>query len=181
MRDLTAKQERFVEEYLVSLNASDAARKSGYSAKTARSIGHENLTKPDIQKALAKRKAAVAERAEISAVDVLQELAQVAFAKLSDFVEWGPMGITVKESADIPPELLGAVQEVSESTSQNGRTTKIKLQDKLKALALLAQYLGLTESLAPKVQINVITGVPRLSHPPPKTLPVIDVEKMDSL
>ncbi len=108
-----------------------------------------------------------------------------AFAKLSDFVEWGPTGITVKESAAVPPERLGAVQEVSESTTQNGRTTKIKLQDKLKALALLAQYFGLTESLAPKVQINIVTGVPRLSYPPAKSLPpsnaVIDVEKMDSL
>ena len=44
---LSTKQQVFVEEYLRSLNATEAARRAGYSAKTARSIGSENLTKPD--------------------------------------------------------------------------------------------------------------------------------------
>ena len=46
---LTAKQERFVQEYLVDLNATQAAIRAGYSRKTAYSIGEENLKKPDIQ------------------------------------------------------------------------------------------------------------------------------------
>jgi len=58
---------------------------------------------------------------------------------------------------------------------------RLKLHDKLKALAVLSDILGLREEMAPKVQIQIITGVPRLSHPPPKGPPVIDVEKMDSL
>ena len=49
MRGLTPRQRRFCEEYLVDLNASAAARRAGYSADTARQIGAENLTKPDIQ------------------------------------------------------------------------------------------------------------------------------------
>jgi phage terminase small subunit len=51
-RKLTPKQERFVEEYLVDLNATGAARRAGYSAKTASEIGFENLKRPEIQKAI---------------------------------------------------------------------------------------------------------------------------------
>ena len=45
----------------------------------------------------------------------------------------------------------------------------------------MADMLGLRKEMVPKIEIRVITGVPRLSHPPPKALPVIDVEKMDNL
>ena len=72
------------------------------------------------------------------------------------------------------------MQEVIETTSDRGRTMKIKLHDKAKALGLLADILGLREEMTPKIEIQIITGVPRLSHPPPKGPPVIDVEKMDS-
>jgi len=58
---------------------------------------------------------------------------------------------------------------------------KIKLHDKIKALAVLADILGLRDEMAPKIEIKIITGVPRLSHPPAKGPPVIDVEKMGNL
>lgn len=173
---LTPKQERFVEEYLISLNASDAARKSGYSQKTAGSIAHENLKKPEIQRALAERKAELAESVAVTPELVMKELAAVGFSNLSDFLSWDQTGVCFKDSADIPPELLGAVAEVTEQTGKNGRTMRLKLHDKLKALGVLSDILGLRSEMAPKVQINVITGVPRRSHPPPKALPVVDVE-----
>lgn len=50
MAKLTLKQQRFADEYIISGNATEAAIKAGYSKKTARSIGQENLTKPDIKK-----------------------------------------------------------------------------------------------------------------------------------
>lgn len=59
--DLTPKQRRFVEEYLVDLNATQAAIRAGYSEDTARSIASENLSKPDIQEAIG---CAMAERSE---------------------------------------------------------------------------------------------------------------------
>lgn len=49
MSKLTIKQKRFADEYIISANATAAAIKAGYSKKTARSIGQENLTKPDIK------------------------------------------------------------------------------------------------------------------------------------
>jgi phage terminase small subunit len=52
MQELTDKQKSFVENYVLTLNATDAAKKAGYSEKTAYSIGSENLTKPEIKKAI---------------------------------------------------------------------------------------------------------------------------------
>ncbi len=54
MANLTAKQQRFVDEYLIDLNATQAAIRAGYSPKSAYSIGQENLKKPEIQEAIQK-------------------------------------------------------------------------------------------------------------------------------
>jgi phage terminase small subunit len=72
---LTARQARFVEEYLKDGNATRAATVAGYSKKTARSIGAENLTKPDIAAAIAKAQAERTERTKVDIDYVLQRLA----------------------------------------------------------------------------------------------------------
>ena len=77
---LTPKQTRFVQEYLIDLNATQAAIRAGYSAKTAFAIGHENLSKPNIAAAITEAQAKRAERAEITADRVLEELGEIGFA-----------------------------------------------------------------------------------------------------
>ena len=77
-KKLTPKQSRFVKEYLVDMNATQAAIRAGYSEKTARSIGMENLTKPDIEEAIAEARAEREERTEITADYVLMGLKTVA-------------------------------------------------------------------------------------------------------
>ena len=74
---MTPKQERFVAEYLIDLNASAAARRAGYSERTADAIGRENLGKPTIAAAIAAGRAAVAERAKRSVDDVMADIAKV--------------------------------------------------------------------------------------------------------
>ena len=66
MKKLTAKQQRFVAEYLIDLNATQAAIRAGYSEKTAYSIGQENLTKPEIAAAVAAAQAERSERTEVT-------------------------------------------------------------------------------------------------------------------
>jgi hypothetical protein len=73
-RPMTPKQQRFVDEYLVDLNATQAAIRAGYSAKTANVIGHENLTKPDIAEAVMAAMRERAQRIEISQDYVLQSI-----------------------------------------------------------------------------------------------------------
>lgn len=75
---LTAKQRKFVEEYLVDLNATQAAIRAGYSQKTAKSIGQENLTKPDIQAEVQKAMQKASERTEITQDYILTGLKGVA-------------------------------------------------------------------------------------------------------
>ena len=77
-KKLTPKQQRFVDEYLVDLNATQAAIRAGYSAKTAGSIGQRLLTKVEIQAELAAAMAARGERTEITADYVLRRLKEEA-------------------------------------------------------------------------------------------------------
>lgn len=79
---LTAKQRAFVEAYLSCLNATEAARRAGYSEKTAAAIGWENLRKPEIEGAI---KQGLTERA-MSADEVLTRLADMARATADDFL-----------------------------------------------------------------------------------------------
>lgn len=74
---LTDKQEAFVREYLIDMNATQAAIRAGYSKKTAKNIGNENLTKPDIQKALQTAMNKRAERTEIDQDYVLNTIQEV--------------------------------------------------------------------------------------------------------
>lgn len=70
---MTPKQQRFVEEYLIDLNATQAAIRAGYSADTARQMGSENLSKPDIADAIAEAGAKRSEQAGIDAAYVLRQ------------------------------------------------------------------------------------------------------------
>lgn len=72
--ELTPKQARFVEEYLIDLNATQAAIRAGYSKKTAKVQGAQNLSKLNVAKAIAKRTQKATKRAEVSVQDVLDGL-----------------------------------------------------------------------------------------------------------
>lgn len=81
---LTPKQERFVQEYLVDLNATQAAIRAGYKEKTASAIGSENLRKPEIQKALKKALKDREERTEVTQDYVIRKLVEIADKEASD-------------------------------------------------------------------------------------------------
>lgn len=74
---MTPKQERFVDEYLVDLNASQAAIRAGYSRRTARAIASENLAKPNIQEAIAEAKRERSEATKIDAEWVLRQAVEL--------------------------------------------------------------------------------------------------------
>lgn len=84
---LTEKQKAFVREYLVDLNATAAAKRAGYSEKTAYSVGNENLTKPEISKAIQKAMQERQERTQVTQDMVVQEISKVAFKDAADYSE----------------------------------------------------------------------------------------------
>lgn len=77
MAKLTAKQQKFVDEYLIDLNATQAAIRAGYSKKTAYSVGAENLKKPEIQNAIDERMSAIQAAKVADAQEVIEYLTAV--------------------------------------------------------------------------------------------------------
>ena len=136
---LTKKQKLFVEQYLIDLNATQAAIRAGYSEKTAKDIGCENLAKPNIQIEIEKRMKARGQRTEITQDKVLQELAKIGFADVTDFVTIEDRIVQVKSTAEMSADKIGAIAGIKEGA--NG--IEIKLNDKGKALELIGRHLGM--------------------------------------
>lgn len=147
---MTKKQKRFVEEYLIDLNATQAAIRAGYSPDTAKSIGSENLTKPDIQARIAKAMAERSKRTGVNADRVVAELAKIAFVNASDVID----ADTATLKSDAAPEDTAAIQSVKVKTfGEDGLEREIKMADKLKALELLGKHLGMFKD---KVELSGI-------------------------
>jgi phage terminase small subunit len=151
---LTAKQARFVDEYLVDLNATQAAIRAGYSAKRADAIGYENLRKPEIADAISAAMKARAERTEITQDRVLAELAKIGFADIRRAVKWGD-GIAVTDPESGAVEISNGValvgsEQIDDATAcaiaevcQTAQGIKIKLHDKRAALVDIGRHLGM--------------------------------------
>ncbi len=144
-KELIHSRKRFVEEFVVDLNATKAAERSGYSKKTARSIGSELLTFPDVREAIAEEMKKRSERTGITADMVLKELARLGFSNMSDYGKWGESGVTLTDSDTLTEEQTACVSEVSETTTKEGGTIKFKLHDKRASLELLGRHLGIFE------------------------------------
>ena len=137
---MTKKQKRFCEEYLIDLHATQAAIRAGYSPDTAKAIGYENLTKPDIRAHIDRAMAERSRRSGVNADRVIQELAKIAFVNATDVID--PKTATVKENA--LPEDMAAIQSVKVKTfGEDGLEREIKMADKLKALEMLGRHLGM--------------------------------------
>jgi phage terminase small subunit len=140
---LTLKQQRFVLEYLVDLNGTQAVIRAGYragSTHAARVIAAQTKRHPKVAAAIDRL---IAEQGGITRTRILDELALIAFSNAGDYFEWGPDGVTIKDSKDLTPEQRAAVAEVSETVTEVGGTVRVKLHSKLEALEKLARATGL--------------------------------------
>lgn len=141
MARLTERQKRFVAEYLVDLNATQAAIRSGYSEKTAGQIGQENLKKPEIQRAINDAIQKQQERTEITQDMVINELAAIGFSRITNYAEIDEQLINIKPTATMTPEQVAAIASIE----QGNYGIKLKLYDKVRALELLGKHFGLFE------------------------------------
>ena len=158
---MTEKQKRFVEEYLIDLNATQAAIRAGYSPLTARDIGCENLTKPNIQEAIDKAIAERSRRTGVNADRVVRELAKIAFVNAGEVIDFDTAILMDKISEDD----MAAIQSVKVKTfGEDGVEREVKLADKLKALELLGKHLGLFKDKVEldgsvKADMSALSGV----------------------
>lgn len=148
---MTPKQAAFVQQYLVDRNATQAAIRAGYSAKTASAIGEENLRKPEIRAAIDSAMSDIAAELGITAKRVLQERSRLAFFDVRKLFRVDGSPISVNElDADTAAAIAGLeVAEIWEGSGENrlfvGYLKKYKLASKDPSLASLEKYFGLNE------------------------------------
>lgn len=142
-RKLTAKETAFVQHYLIHLNAKKAALLAGYSPHTAKEIGTENLSKPPIAYLIYQEFDRRAKKANITQDRVLQELKRVAFSNMSDYARWDGNTVGLRDCDDLTRDKTAAIQEISETVTAAGGSTKLKMYDKLRALEMLGKFLSM--------------------------------------
>jgi phage terminase small subunit len=146
---LNDKQKRFVAEYLIDLNATQAAIRAGYSEKTAAVIGHENLIKPKIATAIQAAMEKRAKRLEITADSVLQEIAKIAFMDPRKFFNSDGSTKQVTELDDDTAMGLAGMEVIELFEGQGeqkhvyGLLKKFRLADKGLNLERLGKHLKL--------------------------------------
>ncbi len=153
---LTPKQERFVAEYMLDLNATQAAIRAGYSQRRASEIAYQLLQKTPVQDAIAAAQEIREKRLDITADRVVAELARLAFADTTTAVRIEGGRVVVQDTDEMDENTRRAISEISETVTTNGGTLKVKFHDKVKALELLSRHLGI---LNDKLSVNAKTEV----------------------
>lgn len=151
---MTEKQKRFCDEYLISLNATQSAIKAGYSEKTAKQIGQENLTKPDIKKYIDDRMAEKEAELIADQNEVMEYLSAVMRRELKESVV-----VTLQNKVEkwVKDEETGKLKKQT-VTEESPAVVDIpaRLSDANKAAELLGKRYGIFKD---KVQAEVVLPV----------------------
>lgn len=142
-------------EYLVDLNATQAAIRAGYSKRTARAIGAENLSKPIIRKSINEKIEEILENKTDLTLRTIRELERLGFSNISDFLEYDNDGVKIYPSDTVDTRAVSQIKVTeqvlgskdSEEKETLNRTIEFKLHNKEKALELLSRYLGIYRDL----------------------------------
>ncbi len=144
---MTPKQKVFVDEYLVALNASEAARRAGYSSKSAHVMGCQLMKEPEIARAIREAMEARSLRTRVDADRIVLELARVAFSDLGRIADWGPEGVWLKPNNAMAESDRAAIAELrplgGEADQAGAVRIHIRLQNKQRALDSLARHFAL--------------------------------------
>ena len=164
MTELTPKQARFVNEYLIDLNATQAAIRSGYSERTAKSQGQRLLTHVDIKASIASRQHELAETCEVTQERIIRELAKLGFSNQLDYMSVDGNGSPFVDLSTLTRDQAAAIQEFTSETYCDGsgdgvrevKKIRLKLADKRGALVDLGRHLNM---FADRVDVNATINV----------------------
>jgi phage terminase small subunit len=142
---LTNKQAKFVDEYLLDLNATQAAIRAGYSKKAAALIGHENLRKPNIAAAISAAQESRSRTTKITSERVLKEIARIGFFDIRKLFEDDGRPRPVVDLDDDTAAAIAGLDVVSIGNAETGigQVLKYKVASKNDALEKLCKHLGL--------------------------------------
>ncbi|MFY9154108.1 MAG: terminase small subunit [Prolixibacteraceae bacterium] len=135
---LTARQLKFCEEYQLTLNATLAAIRAGYSEKTANRIASENLSKPVIQNKIAELQKLTREKAEITKQEIMDELGAILRANISDYMKFDGKKIEFKSFSELSEHQLKAIEGIKQG--RNG--IELKLHGKSWSIDRICKLLG---------------------------------------
>ena len=149
--ELAPMQVRFVEEYLLDLNATQAAIRAGYSPKNAANIAVRLLKKSQVSRAVADATSKRAARFEVKAEEILRELSRIGLADMANYVTFSKDGEMLLDFSSMPEGATRAISEITQEEFLDGRgdeartirRTKFKLHAKTPALELLGKHLAL--------------------------------------
>ncbi len=171
-KKLTGKQDLFCREFIIDLNATQAAIRAGYSKKTAKEIGSENLTKPNIQDCISELRKKTLEQLDISHQRIVEEYAKIAFSDIADYFN---DAIRIKEIKEISNTAAIRSITIEERTFDSGTSIKIKitLWNKKEGLEGLAKHTGFFKADNNQKQstqiiiegMNAADGVANLQNP----------------
>src|SRR4051812_18307795 len=125
MSQPTPRRCRFIEEYLIDLNATQAAIRAGYAPRSARQVAGRMMTNDDVAAAIRAGREARSGRTEVTQDRVLLELARVAFADPRRVMSWGPGGVVLRESAALADGEAAIVAEVGQTVTEGGGTLRV--------------------------------------------------------
>jgi phage terminase small subunit len=152
--DLPQKQQRFCEEYLIDLNATQAAIRAGYSPKNPNAAGvtaHHLLRNPKIEAAVAELRKEQSERCKLTADQVIRELMKLAFGNLGDYHVPSESGLASLDLSKITNDQWAALKRIKIKQYADGKgedardviETEIEMHDKKGPLIELGKHLGL--------------------------------------
>lgn len=167
IRDLSQKEIRFCEEYLVDLNATQAAIRAGYSKKTATVIGSQNLRKLKVKRYIETRAKKIQEKLEVTQEMIMNELATIGFSRITNYLSVterevrrkirGKMKTTTVSVLSIFPtdkikeEHIPAIASIKQAKEG----IELKVHDKVKALELMGKHRGMFKDPESPIQLNV--------------------------
>lgn len=154
---LTPRQQRFVQEYLIDLNATAAYKRAGYKANdnVARVQSCRLLVRPNIKQAISAAQASLARQAEVKAANVLNEISHIAFSDIGDVLDFSGDELRLRSPRTITSAARRAIQSVKvrRAMERQGEESvpveiiEYRLWPKLDALDKLGQHLGLWKEL----------------------------------
>ena len=144
------RRRRFVDSYLVSLNATEAGLAAGFSPKTAHSQGNRLLKNVEVAAEISRRQNAMSAKLEDVGEQVTRELMRMSFANMQDYMKPGPHGEPMLDFSKLTRDQAAALQEVTVEEFIDGRSdkrqvrrVKFKLADKARNIELLCRRLAL--------------------------------------
>jgi len=126
---MPAKQAQFCREYLVDLNAAEAAKRAGYSAATATQAAWRMMQDPRTQAEISALMAERNKRTEITVDRVVNELAKVAFGDIRKVLSWKDGSVSVKNSDELDAESAAMIAGAEGKVSEFGNTVKLSMND----------------------------------------------------